>query len=207
VNNASIIRVAKAQGADALTSHGLRRGHRLESILTQDRIVAQLLDVQETSVGCKGQLPQAREIVERLADAEVAGVVDNQLCPQRGAFLEVLLEEGAFVIQLQAGDHVVGDEPGAEAGLGVVRNATVKDQLHVLGASEVDVVAQHLLKEQPAGKRTIEHLRAGELGLPNKQLIPKAGGAILGRKRMRQAFGPFGHRARIFAGVRLSQIS
>ena len=152
--------------------------------------MAQLLDVQKTSVGCEGQFPQAREIVKRLTDAKIAGVVDDQFRPQRACFFEVLLEERTFVVEPQAGNHLMRDEPGAEAGLGVVRNAAVKDQLHVFGASEINVVAQHLLEEQPARERTIKDLRAGELGLLNKQLIAEAGRTVFGRKRMRQPLGP-----------------
>src|SRR5262249_3941148 len=166
--------------AHALPSHGLRRGQRSQGILTQGRIVAQLLDVQKTSVGCEGHVPQAREVVERLADAEVAGVVDHQFRPQRTAFLEVLLEEGMLVVEPETGDYLMRDEAGAEAGLGVVRDAAVKDQLQMLRTAQVEVVTQDLLEKQPARERTIEDLRTGKLGLLDKQLIPEAGRTVLG---------------------------
>src|SRR5437868_11631049 len=47
-------------------------------------------------------------------DAEVAGVVDGGLGPQRLAFLVVLLDFRVLVVDVQRRDHALGEDPGAE---------------------------------------------------------------------------------------------
>src|SRR5262245_38478807 len=96
-----------------------------------------------------------------------------------------------LVIEPEAGNDLMSDQAGAKACLGIVRNASVEDQLHVLGATQVEIVAQHLLEKEPARERSIEHLGPRELGLLDEQLVAVTGGAILGGKWMRQALRPF----------------
>jgi len=46
-----------------------------------DRVVAESLDVQQTSVGAEADLPQRGQIGQPFPDLEVAGVVDGGLGP------------------------------------------------------------------------------------------------------------------------------
>jgi len=55
----------------------------------------------------------------------------------------------------------------------------------VVGASNVEVLADHLLEEHPARQRPIKHLGEGELGLQDRDVIAVAGPAIGARKRVR----------------------
>ena len=55
----------------------------MESIFAGHWIVAESLDVQETSVGIVADLPQLREILQPLSDAKVAGVVNRRLGTER----------------------------------------------------------------------------------------------------------------------------
>ena len=81
-------RVAEAQAADALALDYLRRGQRAELVVAQRRVVAQLLDVPQTSVGRESHLPQRGEVVRSFPETEIARGVDRQFRPQRAVLLE-----------------------------------------------------------------------------------------------------------------------
>ena len=51
----------------------------------------------------------------------------------------------------------------------------VEDQLHLVGAAEVEVLADHLLEEQAAVHRPVEHLGERELGLQDRDVVAVAG--------------------------------
>ena len=56
----------------------------------------------------------------------------------------------------------------------------IEDQLHLIGAAEVEILADDLLEEAAAGDGPIEHLGQRELGLQDRELIAIAGGAVRG---------------------------
>ncbi len=66
----------------------------MEIGFTQSAVVADRLDLEEASVGVKADLPQRGQVVEPLAQAEVARVVDGGFGTQGLAFLVVLLDAG-----------------------------------------------------------------------------------------------------------------
>ncbi len=72
-------RVVEVQGRSPLASDGDRLHHLLEGVLADGAIMADALDVEKTSVGLKADLPQGWEVVQPLADGEIAGVVDGGL--------------------------------------------------------------------------------------------------------------------------------
>ena len=59
------------------------------------------LDVEETPVGLEADLPQRGQVLEQLADAEVASVVNGGFRPQCPAFFVILLDPCGFVIDMQ----------------------------------------------------------------------------------------------------------
>jgi hypothetical protein len=65
-------------------------------------------------------------------------------------------------------------------------DSAVEDQADLVGAADVEVVADHLLEEDPAGDRAVQRLGQGELGLQDRQVIPVAGGAVGRTERVRQ---------------------
>ena len=65
-----------------------------------------------------------------------------------------------------------------------------EDQPDLVGAAQVEVVADDLLEEDPAGDRLVEHLGQGELGLQHRDLVPVAGDAVRRGERMRQPAQP-----------------
>ena len=77
--------------------------------------MADSFDVQESSVGFKADPPQLGEVVRASADVEVARVVDRGFGAQRAPLLVVLLDAGALVVDVQGGDHAVGDHTGAKS--------------------------------------------------------------------------------------------
>ena len=76
-----------------------------ERVFADRAIVAESLDVQETSVGLKADLPQGGQIMQPFADAEVAGVVDGGLGAQGAAFLVILLDPRVLVVDVQRRRH------------------------------------------------------------------------------------------------------
>jgi hypothetical protein len=66
----------------------------------------------------------------------------------------------------------------------------VEDQAHLVRAADVEVVADHLLEEDPARQRPVQHLGEGELGLQDRHLIPVVRGDVLRGERVRQPGQP-----------------
>ena len=95
-------RVGEAQGGGPLTLDG-DRSSTGERVFADRAIVADPLDVQETSVGLKADLPQGGEVRQPSADVEVVRVVDGRLRPERPSFLVVLLDPRVLVVDVQRG--------------------------------------------------------------------------------------------------------
>src|SRR5258708_35756116 len=95
--------------------------------------------------------------MEPLADAEVARVVDGRLSPQRFPFLVVLLYSRMLVVDVQGGDHALGDDPGAEPARRGSRpladDPPAADGPPLARAADVQVVAGPLLADDPPGPR------------------------------------------------------
>jgi len=49
--------VGEGQRGDALVAHDLRAGHLAEGLLTEEAIVAEVLDVKQTSIGLEADHP------------------------------------------------------------------------------------------------------------------------------------------------------
>ena len=61
----------------------------------------------------------------------------------------------------------------------------VEDETDLIGAADVEVVADDLLEEDPTRDRCVEHLGQGELGLQDRHVVAVAGGPIGRGERMR----------------------
>src|SRR5260370_35380271 len=100
--------------------------------------------------------------MEPLADAEVARVVDGRLSPQRFPFLVVLLYSRMLVVDVQGGDHALGDDPGAEPARRGPRpladDPPAEDEPHLARAADVQLVPDHRLDEDPPGHWRLQHL-------------------------------------------------
>jgi hypothetical protein len=69
--------VSEAQGRHPLSRKRLRLVHLLEGVFSEKAIVADLLDVQETSVSLKADVPQSGQVFQPFANVEVARIVDG----------------------------------------------------------------------------------------------------------------------------------
>ena len=106
------------------------------------------------------------------------------------ALLVVLLDARVLVVDVQRRDDPVGDDAGAIPRGGASVDAPVEDQLHVVGATHVEVLAQHLFEEDPSLRRSVEHLGPSELRLQNRDIVADAPLPVAGRERMRQPRQP-----------------
>ena len=70
----------------------------------------------------------------------------------------ILLDSGVFIIDMQGWDHPIGNHPCAELAGGTSAAAPVKNQLHLAGSADVEILADHLFEEHPAGYGPIQHL-------------------------------------------------
>ena len=106
----------------------------------------------------------------------------------------ILLDLRMLVVDVQAGDHPVGDDAGAEPARGRVLatadDLAAEDQRHLVWAADVEVVADDLLEEDPARHRRVQDLSEGELGLQDGQLVGVAGRDVIGGERVRQDAQP-----------------
>src|SRR5262249_40569492 len=91
-------RVSKAQRCRALRIYHDRPLQVLERCFADEAIVADALDVKQTSVGRKADLAQFGKVFDAPADVEVAGVVDGRLSPKRLSLLVILLDASLLVI-------------------------------------------------------------------------------------------------------------
>src|SRR6266566_4238423 len=156
---------------------------REEGVLSQTTVVAQSLDVQETSVGFKADLPESGKMNEPLGNSKVEGIVGGELGAKAPALLVVLLHRRALVIDMKGGDDARGDDTGTETTWGGTDDPAAEDELNVVRTAEVEVLADHLLEEDPAGLGSIEDLGEGKLGLEDGELIAIACAATCGRRR------------------------
>jgi len=95
--------IGKAQRRSALPVHLAGAIHLLKRFFSQAAIVAEALDFEQTSVGLKAELPQTRQITERLAASEVAGIANRGFSTQGPSLSVVLLDAGGLVVDVQRG--------------------------------------------------------------------------------------------------------
>ena len=140
-------RVIQTHGRGTLAVNGDRAGNVMESIFAGHGIVAESLDVQETSVGIVADLPQLWKILQPLSDAKVAGVVNRRLGTEGSALLVILFDVGSFVVDVQRRGYPVGEDASSEPPGGRLSNSTVEDELDAIGATKVHILTYNLFKE------------------------------------------------------------
>lgn len=107
--------VGKAQGRNPLPGYDLRVVDLLKSLFTQQAIVADLLDVQETSVGGEADEPQSGQIFQPFADAKVTRIVDRSFCAQCATLFVILLDARMFIVDMQSWRDSFCDNTSAKA--------------------------------------------------------------------------------------------
>jgi hypothetical protein len=133
-------------------------------------VMAETFDFEKTSVGLKAELPQGRQVTQPFAEVKVTGVVNSRFCAgtdlgHSGNLLKVLLDTGAFVVDMQRWDHPGRQHSSAKLGRGFLGDSPVEDQLHLVGTAQIEVFTDDFLEENAAAQRTIQDLSQGELSL------------------------------------------
>jgi len=183
--------VAKAQRGSTLAIDLDRLHHLIKGILTDEAIVGDLLDVQQTSIGSKADLPQSGQILQALADGEIARVVDGRLGAECASFFVILLDPRVLVIDVQGRNDAFGNDSRPEAARRSSTHFTIKNKLYLTGATDVEILPDNLLEEHAPCNGTIEHLSEGELRWQDRDFLTVPSPAISRRKRMRQLPQPF----------------
>src|SRR5262245_22160322 len=96
-----------------------------------------------------------------------------------------------LVVDVQRWRHPLGEHPGPEPARGLLGDTPPEDELHMIGTTDVEVLADHLLEEDAARQGPIQNLGQGELCLKDRQIVSIASRAIFGAERMGQPCQPF----------------
>src|SRR5215831_3861840 len=158
-------RVGKTQRRCALLPDRYWLLHFLECSFADEAIMADALDVEQTSVGCKADLAQLSKILDTAADTKVACVVDGRFGSQCLQQLVILLDTRLLVVDMQRRHDAVGDDAGTETAWCAADDLAVEYQAHLAWPTDVQVLADHLFEKDPPGHRLIEHLGERELRL------------------------------------------
>jgi hypothetical protein len=182
----------------ALVADEARTPEGVKPLLAYRAAVADSLDVEQTSVGSKADLPECGKVVKPPAYVEVASVVDGGLGSQGAAFLVILLDPRGLVVHVEGRIDALGDDAGAESpgsDVGALtQDPAFEDQLHLIGTADVEVLADDLLEEDAPHHRPVEDLRQRELHLKDRQVVSDARGAVLGREEVGQPAKPLADR-------------
>ena len=193
--------IPEAQTRGALIVDDDRGRDGVQAVFTDQAVVAQRFDAQEAPVGGKADLPQRGQIAERTTDTEIVGVIDGGFGAKGLTFFVVLLDLGLFVLHVERRDDPVRQDAGAEASRGAARDAPVEDQLHLIGAADVEILPDDLFEETAPRERAIEDLGQGELRLQDRELVPIARGPVRRGERMRESAQPFAEDGLDLGGV------
>src|SRR5450756_687938 len=182
--------VGEAQGRGPLAIQRDRFLHFLERRLTDEAVMTDALDVEQTSIGCEAYGAELIEIFDASTDFEVASVINGGFGSECLAFLVVLLDPVLFVVDVQRRDNTMGNHPGAESAGRVAHDSAVEHEAHLAWPANVKVLPDDLLEEDAPGNRPIENLGERELCLQNRDVVAIACGAVARREWMRQAAKP-----------------
>jgi len=136
-----------------------------KGILGEDAVKTEALDFEQSAIGGKADGAQFGEVMQAFADAEVVAVVDGGLGAQGALLLVILLDASVFVVDVERGGDALSEDAGSHPSRGSAGDAAIEDQLDLLGATEIEVLADHLLEEDAAVHRAIEYLGQGKFGL------------------------------------------
>lgn len=148
------------------------------------------LALEQPAIGVLAAGREVFEVLKITANPKVQGVVESGLGAQRVACLEMLLDAAALVLKMRTGSASVGDDAVAEAIRGASADLPLEEQLHWIGPSEIERIAQDLLQEFSAADRPIEHLRQADFHLQNGQAVGDVRSFVLRRERPEQGSVP-----------------
>ena len=152
----------------------------------------------------EADLLEILEVAQPTPDSEVVAVVDRGLGAQRAPCLELLLDAGLLVVEVQGGVHPGRDHARAEARRRALADPALERQLHLVGAPDVEVLVDDLLEEHAPLLRAVEDLRERELRLQDGELVRQPRSAVCSRERMRQPRQPLARQGLDLGGAELA---
>jgi hypothetical protein len=161
--------------------------------LGQHAVVTEALDLEQLAVHGIAEIAQVREVVDGLPDVEVIGIVDGRFRAEGVFFLEVLLDVRRLVLDVEARLHAVGDHACAIAvrrRRRPPRQTQGKEESDPIGATEVEILADHRFEEVAALDGLIEDVREAHFKLTDGEAVVVASGAVGRRHRPWEAMRP-----------------
>ena len=155
----------------------------LEQRRADGTALAGLLDHKQPPVHLAGFVDQFGEMLQTAFDVEIVGPVDDRLDPQRATVLQILLDTGVLVAEVDPDLCTGGEDPRLVAMLGRASELAGEHHRDFFGAADPDVVLHQRFEERTGAARIVEHERAGRLDLAHRQLPPVPGLTILGSER------------------------
>src|SRR6185369_5194692 len=131
--------VTPAQGVSGLTVVVGRQDDFFDGAGGDGAVLGYAFDGQEAVVDVASDGAEVGEVADVAADAEVVGIVERGLGAERPLELEVLLDAGALVVEAEAGVYAVGDDAGPEASGRALGDLALEQELHLVGAADVEV--------------------------------------------------------------------
>ena len=136
------------------------------------------LDHKQAPIDGPGLGDQERQVFQAREDAEIGWLVDHRLDPQRPAVLEVLLDAGVLVGEIDLDVAAGAEHTRAKWLSGRLSHLAGEHDRDPLGAADVDVLGDERFKEGACAAGVVEDERARDLDLTHRQLPPVARGAI-----------------------------
>src|SRR6266516_5816260 len=146
----------------------------LDGWARKDAVLAGTHSLQQPVVDVMGLGGQFGEVFQAAQDADVVGVVDDGLDPQRPAVFEVSLDAGVPVEGVDDHAVVVPVDGGAEHALGDAADLPVEDDLRVVRAADVQVAGGQGVEERPGVPGGGEGDGLGDLDLAHGDVPPVA---------------------------------
>jgi hypothetical protein len=141
----------------------------------KDAALTDTFSLQDPPVAGTGLGLQVVEVGKPGVAAQVAGGIDDGFDAHGAAVFEVLLDAGVAVEHVDEHAAVVAAvDGGAEGADGVAADPPAEDDLHVVGAAEVEVVGDQRLEEPAGVAGRVEDDGAGDLDLAHGGLPPVA---------------------------------
>ena len=75
----------------------------------------------------------------------------------------ILFDARVFVIEVQRRHYILGYHPRAKSAGSPFGYATIEDQLHMIGTTDVQVFTDNFFKKNATGKRSVQHLSRSKL--------------------------------------------
>ena len=136
--------------------------------------LAGTLNGKQTTIGSASLGLEFRQVMQSSLAAEIGRRIAHRFDAQGTPFFEVLLDPRVLVEDVDDDVHATRDHPGRKRAVGVGSDPTTEDQLHFVGAAQIEVVGNECLEEAAGPSGCIEHQGARDFDLAHRELPPVA---------------------------------